>query len=142
MLHDKNSADKLCHLQRFPLNLGMFFPITIMNDLRVFLRQVKRQQGVLIGGNDVVEIKLDDCQNYHLAQIEKTWRQCDQMARLFVEYLAINSQEHLPCGKSYSRFKFAPNNKHPLNVAQIFKILPKWQDITICGHSAKTQNRR
>ena len=66
-----------------------------------------------------------------------TGGQCDQMARLFVRYLTINSDEILPNGEKrcQSSFKIFPNTKKILkNLAWTIKFLPKWWNFAKSGH--------
>ena len=65
-------------------------------------------------------------------------RQCEQMARIFFQYLAIYKSVNLP--KSIKYFpkqvqSFANQKIKLLKVAQILKKLPKWRNFAKSGHT-------
>ena len=64
--------------------------------------------------------------------------QCDQMPRLFLQFLALYNNEFLPNSikSCQSRFTFLPNIKWTFKkLPKTYKILPKWQNFAKCGHT-------
>ena len=66
--------------------------------------------------------------------------QCDQMVRLFLQYLFIYSNENQPNGIQ-NLSKRVSNFCQILNMPskccpKTLKILPKWQNFAKCGHTA------
>ena len=64
--------------------------------------------------------------------------QCDQMARLFVQFLAIQDNENFPIDKKYAKevSKFCPiPNKHSNKCPKTLTMLPEWRNFGKSGHT-------
>ena len=72
------------------------------------------------------------------AKLRRSGSQCDQMARLFFQFLAVYCNESLPHWQNVcqSRLTIWPNTKWTLQrLPNGFKILAKWWNFAKSGHT-------
>ena len=78
------------------------------------------------------------------AKLRRSGSQCDQMARLFFQFLAVYCNESLPHWRNVcqSRLTILPNTKWTLQrLANGFKILAKWWDFAKSGHTGGSSDK-
>ena len=70
--------------------------------------------------------------------------QCDQMAKLCFQYLAINSNENLSNITNLSNYgdNFSPIKIKPSKNSQRLKVLPKWRNLAKFGHTGAKRAKR